>query len=134
LWSWPFAQEGRELKVRPEGTVAANTADISRYMALAGLDLAYLPRGLRQRRHCQSPPDESFARMLNRLSAACTRKALGAIRVFDAFNETNGPYDEHDFGAVNIDMQQVLFKIDHYNLELTTHSADTADPSSPAES
>src|SRR4051812_16978730 len=44
LWSWPFAKDGRELKVRTEGPVAANTINISRYMALRGLGLAYLPK------------------------------------------------------------------------------------------
>jgi hypothetical protein len=35
LWSWPFAKDGRELKIR--------TIDINRYTALAGLGLAYSP-------------------------------------------------------------------------------------------
>mgnify|MGYP003392889381 CR=1 FL=1 len=46
LWPWPFAKDGRELKVRTDGPVAANTIDIALAMALAGVGLAYLPEDL----------------------------------------------------------------------------------------
>lgn len=46
LWSWPFAKDGRELKVRADGPFAANTIGLSHYMALAGVGLAYLPEDL----------------------------------------------------------------------------------------
>lgn len=43
FWSWPFAKGGRELKVRTDGPLAANTISLSLFMALAGVGLAYLP-------------------------------------------------------------------------------------------
>jgi DNA-binding transcriptional LysR family regulator len=43
LWSWPFAQDGRELKVRAEGPLAFNAISLILNTALAGLGLAYLP-------------------------------------------------------------------------------------------
>jgi DNA-binding transcriptional LysR family regulator len=43
LWSWPFAKDGRELNVRAQGPVAANTITICLEMALTGVGLAYLP-------------------------------------------------------------------------------------------
>lgn len=43
LWSWPFAKDGRELKVRAAGPLAFNTITMSLEMAIAGLGLAYLP-------------------------------------------------------------------------------------------
>jgi DNA-binding transcriptional LysR family regulator len=43
LWSWPFAQGGRELKVRAQGPLAFNTITLHLEAALAGLGLAYLP-------------------------------------------------------------------------------------------
>jgi len=43
LWSWPFAKDGRELKVRPQGPVAFNTITLTLDMALASVGLAYLP-------------------------------------------------------------------------------------------
>jgi DNA-binding transcriptional LysR family regulator len=43
LWPWPFAKDGRELKVRAEGPLAFNTISLILNTALAGLGLAYLP-------------------------------------------------------------------------------------------
>src|SRR5271166_326912 len=43
LWSWPFAKDGRELKVRAEGPLAFNSIPLMLNTALAGLGLAYLP-------------------------------------------------------------------------------------------
>ena len=43
LWSWPFAKDGRELKVRAQGPLAFNTITLHLEAALAGLGLAYLP-------------------------------------------------------------------------------------------
>jgi DNA-binding transcriptional LysR family regulator len=43
LWSWPFAKDGRELRVRTDGPFASNTITMNLDMALAGLGLAYLP-------------------------------------------------------------------------------------------
>jgi len=43
VWSWPFAKDGRELKVRPGAQLAFNTITLHLDTALAGLGLAYLP-------------------------------------------------------------------------------------------
>lgn len=43
FWSWPFAKDGRELKVRPQGQAAFNAIGLALDMALAGVGLAYLP-------------------------------------------------------------------------------------------
>ena len=43
LWSWPFAKDGREVKVRTDGPLASNAITINLDMGLAGLGLAYLP-------------------------------------------------------------------------------------------
>jgi DNA-binding transcriptional LysR family regulator len=43
LWSWPFAKDGRELKVRAEGPLAFNAISLILSAALSGLGLAYLP-------------------------------------------------------------------------------------------
>ena len=48
LWSWPFAKDGRELKVRAEGPLAFNTISLILNTALAGLGLAYLPEDVVQ--------------------------------------------------------------------------------------
>jgi DNA-binding transcriptional LysR family regulator len=44
LWTWPFAKDERELKVRPQGQMAFNTITLALDMAVAGLGLAYLPQ------------------------------------------------------------------------------------------
>ena len=46
LWSWPFAKDERELKVRPQGQMAFNTITLALDMAVAGLGLAYLPEDI----------------------------------------------------------------------------------------
>src|SRR5271154_7334145 len=43
LWSWPFAKDGRELKVRTDGPLAFNAISLILNTALSGLGLAYLP-------------------------------------------------------------------------------------------
>ena len=43
LYSWPFAKDGRELKVRAEGKLVFNSVSMMLNMALAGLGLAHLP-------------------------------------------------------------------------------------------
>src|SRR4051812_49443063 len=44
LWTWPFAKDERELKVRPQGQMAFNTITLTLDMAVADLCLAYLPQ------------------------------------------------------------------------------------------
>ncbi|MRH98227.1 LysR family transcriptional regulator [Agrobacterium tumefaciens] len=43
LWSWPFAKDGHELKVRPQGQAVINTIARTLEMTLADAGLAYLP-------------------------------------------------------------------------------------------
>ncbi len=51
-----------------------------------------------------------------------------AVARFDGFDSDNDPHGEHDFGAVRVAGHVVLFKIDYYNLDITMHSPDPADP------
>ena len=46
VWSWPFAKNGHELKVRPGAQLAFNTIALHLDTALAGLGLAYLPEDI----------------------------------------------------------------------------------------
>ncbi len=43
VWSWPFAKDGHELRVRPGGQLSFNTMTLQLDSALAGLGLGYLP-------------------------------------------------------------------------------------------
>lgn len=53
---------------------------------------------------------------------------LAAVQAFDAFDEGNDPWGEHDFGAIDIDGERVFFKIDYYDLTRAMHSEDPTDP------
>lgn len=54
--------------------------------------------------------------------------AIAAVRAFDAFTRDNDPYDEHDFGSFSLEGERLFFKIDYYDLALTAHTPDAADP------
>lgn len=59
---------------------------------------------------------------------AFVSKAMSAVATFESFDEGNDPYLEHDFGAVEIEGESVFWKIDYYDLTLTTGASDPADP------
>ena len=53
---------------------------------------------------------------------------MAKVQAFNDFNERNDPYGEHDFGTIEHDAQTVFWKIDYYDLDLSMHSPDPADP------
>ena len=53
---------------------------------------------------------------------------MAKVQAFNDFNERNDPYGEHDFGAIEHDGQTVFWKVDYYDLDLSMHSPDPADP------
>ncbi len=55
-------------------------------------------------------------------------EASNAVAAFNAFNAENDPHGEHDFGAVIVRDEKLFFKIDYYDLSLSTHSPDASDP------
>lgn len=55
--------------------------------------------------------------------------ALEAVKIYKAFTSENDPYGEHDFGIFEIDEEQLVWKIDYYDLSLRFGSQDPADPS-----
>lgn len=57
------------------------------------------------------------------------RKMVAAIRSFDAFTEDNDPHGEHDCAVLEVNGLSVMFKIDYYDLTLSSHSPNPADPS-----
>ncbi len=56
-------------------------------------------------------------------------EARKAVAAFDDFDADNDPYAEHDFGALSVQGEKLFFKIDYYDLNLSAHSPDAADPS-----
>lgn len=51
-----------------------------------------------------------------------------AIREYDAWSEDNDPWNEHDFGSIEISGQRIFFKIDYYDRDVHFGSPDPADP------
>jgi len=51
-----------------------------------------------------------------------------AVSDFNDFNLDNDPFDEHDFGKVEIDGVTVFWKIDYYDIDLSGHSPDPSCP------
>ena len=53
---------------------------------------------------------------------------LLAVANFKNFTPSNDPYNERDFGAVEIDGERYFWKIYYYDLDLLYHSPDPAVP------
>lgn len=54
---------------------------------------------------------------------------MAALAAFDSFDEANDPHGERDFGGVDLWGNELLWKIDYYDNELTNASLDPADES-----
>ena len=62
------------------------------------------------------------------LGPIAVHRIIETVKTFDDFCHANDPYEEHDFGAFEVEGQQVLFKIDYYDDSLNYHSPDPSDP------
>jgi hypothetical protein len=62
------------------------------------------------------------------LEAPVRDAVIEKIRAFDAFDDNNDPWGEHDFVSVEHDGQTFFAKIDYYDRKLEAHSEDAADP------
>lgn len=60
------------------------------------------------------------------LGAEATLAIIDQVRRFDAFDEANDPWGEHDFGAIEFAGEKVFFKLDYYNPDLTAGSENPA--------
>ena len=62
------------------------------------------------------------------LDETTRQRIFAAVQAFDAFDEDNDPWAEHDFGAVAVDGERVFFKLAYYDLTRAMHSEDPANP------
>lgn len=53
---------------------------------------------------------------------------MAAIRSFEHFTPANDPHGEHDFAALLVAGERVMFKIDYYDMALAGHSHDPTNP------
>ena len=58
------------------------------------------------------------------LGAEAVARIVKTVSVYDDFCHANDPYEEHDFGALEVDGQVIFFKIDYFDKALTYHSPD----------
>ncbi len=61
------------------------------------------------------------------LEASVRHQVLEAVRRFEDFTPGNDPYQEHDFGAVEVGGSRFSWKIDYLDKDLTYGSEDPAD-------
>jgi Protein of unknown function (DUF3768) len=61
------------------------------------------------------------------LTPARRSALMSAVRSYNAFSSTNDPYDEHDFGAIELTGETFFFKIDYYDRTMEFASPDSAD-------
>lgn len=52
--------------------------------------------------------------------------AIKAVREFDQFSKANDPWGDHDFGALEVEGEKVIFKLDYYDLSLQQGSENPA--------
>ncbi len=57
-----------------------------------------------------------------------TAAILALVQQYSDFTPDNDPYAEHDFGNFSFAGETVFWKFDYYDLDLTMHSPDPAEP------
>ena len=62
------------------------------------------------------------------LGADMQAAVLTAVRAFDAFDSGNDPWNEHDFGAIEVGGERFFFKVDYFDLTRALLSEDPSDP------
>ncbi len=53
---------------------------------------------------------------------------LDRVRTFNDFSADNDPYQEHDFGAIELDGERYFWKIEYYDSVMVGGSEDPTDP------
>lgn len=59
-------------------------------------------------------------------------RAVIMVQTYSAFDDSNDPYGEHDFGAFELAGKRLFWKIDYYDLDLRYGSDDPTDPNTTA--
>lgn len=65
---------------------------------------------------------------VQQLKGEALERLIGAVQNFKAFTVGNDPHGENDFGSVEVDGDKFFWKIDYYDLAMSQHSVDPADP------
>jgi hypothetical protein len=62
------------------------------------------------------------------LGSEAVARIFKTVAVYEDFCHADDPYEEHDFGALEVDGRVIFFKIDYFDKALTHHSPDPSDP------
>ena len=57
------------------------------------------------------------------------KEVMNGVYSYDSFTDGNDPYGEHDLAFFECHGERLFWKIDYYDLALSMHSPDEADPS-----
>ena len=57
-----------------------------------------------------------------------TAAILGVLQQYSDFTPDNDPYAEHDFGSFRYADETIFWKLEYYDMDLTMHSPEPADP------
>lgn len=63
------------------------------------------------------------------LDETTRREIIVALKSFDEFTPDNDPYEQHDFGAFEVEGRKLFWKIDYYGTDMMHGSNDASDPS-----
>lgn len=69
-----------------------------------------------------------ITRGIEHLGAEAVTACIDAVRTFDAFDEHNDPWSEHDCAVLHVRGADIMFKIDYYDRAFQTGSPDPANP------
>ena len=68
-----------------------------------------------------------FTRGFQALDLLTQAEAVYRIRHFKSFTPDNDPYQEHDFGKLKVNGQDILWKIDYYDRDCRYGSQNPSD-------
>ena len=69
-----------------------------------------------------------LTRCVETLGTVAVAEVMRAIATFTDLTRDNDPHNEHDFGVIESHGETLFFKIDYYDLTLSRHSPNPADP------
>ena len=64
---------------------------------------------------------------IDQLDVVIKSAIFARVRTFQEFSARNDPYDEHDFGSIDIDGYKIFWKVDYYDPTRSAGSEDPAD-------
>lgn len=104
--------------------------EITREAAIAASEKALRIRALNDRfRSTFIGGDVVFTAGVDAMPEFIKSDIIAAVQAFDAFDENNDPWGEHDCSTLVVSGHEVMFKIDYYDTAREFRSSDPSDAS-----